>query len=95
MALTLEDIKRVANLAQIEISDDEAYSTLNSITGIFSLIEQMKAVDTSIVAPMYHAQGVDQRLRSDKVTEEDQRELFQLQAPKTEAGLYLVPKVIE
>tara|TARA_B100000686_G_scaffold347290_1_gene435653 strand:- start:3201 stop:3488 length:288 start_codon:yes stop_codon:yes gene_type:complete len=95
MALTHEDIKRVANLARIEINDDEAYSTLNNITGIFSLIEQMQVVDTSSVTPMYHAQDVDQRLRADEVTEEDQRDLFQSQAPKTESELYLVPKVIE
>lgn len=95
MALTLEDVKRVANLARIEISDDEAHTMLDQITGIFSLIEQMQAVDTSTVVPMSHAQDVEQRLREDKVTETDQHELFQLQAPKTEAELYLVPKVIE
>tara|TARA_Y100001936_G_scaffold149114_1_gene145454 strand:+ start:953 stop:1240 length:288 start_codon:yes stop_codon:yes gene_type:complete len=95
MALTLEDVKRVANLARIEISDDEARSTLNNIAGIFSLIEQMQAVDTSRVIPMSHAQDVDQRLREDQVTELDQSELFQLQAPKIESDLYLVPKVIE
>ena len=95
MAVTLEDVKRVANLARIEISNDEAHVTLDQITGIFSLIEQMELVDTSTVLPMSHAQGVEQRLRKDEVTEIDQHKLFQLQAPKTEAELYLVPKVIE
>lgn len=95
MALTLEEVKRVANLARIEISDDEAHTTLNQIAGIFSLIEQMQVVDTSAVMPMSHAQDVEQRLRKDEVTETDQHELFQSQAPETEAGLYLVPKVIE
>ena len=95
MALTLEDVKRVANLARIEISDNEAHTTLDRITGIFSLIEQMQAVDTSTVVPMSHAQDVGRRLREDEVTETDQHALFQLQAPKIEAGLYLVPKVIE
>ena len=95
MVVTLEDVKRVANLARIEISNDEARTTLDQITGIFSLIEQMELVDTSTVIPMSHAQGVEQRLRKDEVTEIDQHKLFQLQAPKTEAKLYLVPKVIE
>lgn len=95
MALTLEDVKRVANLARIEISNDEAHTMLDQITGIFSLIEQMQVVDTSTVVPMSHAQDVEQRLREDEVTEIDQRELFQSLAPKIEAKLYLVPKVIE
>ena len=95
MALTLKDVKRVANLARIEISDDEALTTLDQITGIFFLIEQMQLEDTSTVLPMSHAQDVEQRLREDEITETDQHELFQSQAPKIEAELYLVPKVIE
>ncbi len=95
MSLSLVDIKRVANLACIEISEAEAATTLVQLSGIFGLIEQMQAVDTSAIEPMSHAQDVVQRLRDDTVTESDQRELFQSIAPKTEAGLYLVPKVIE
>ncbi|MEI8384951.1 MAG: Asp-tRNA(Asn)/Glu-tRNA(Gln) amidotransferase subunit GatC [Nitrosomonadaceae bacterium] len=95
MSLTLDDIKRVANLACIETSETEAAAALVHLSGIFSLIEQMQAVDTSTVKPMSHAQDVMQRLRDDMVTESDQRELFQSIAPKTESGLYLVPKVLE
>ncbi|MCX7184972.1 MAG: Asp-tRNA(Asn)/Glu-tRNA(Gln) amidotransferase subunit GatC [Nitrosospira sp.] len=95
MSLSLDDIKRVANLACIEVSETEAATALIQLSGIFGLIEQMQAVDTSAIAPMSHAQDVMQRLRDDTVTESDQRELFQSVAPKTEAGLYLVPKVIE
>ncbi len=95
MSLSLDDIKRVANLACIEISEAEAATALVHLSGIFGLIEQMQAVDTSAIEPMSHAQDVVQRLRDDTVTESDQRELFQSTAPKTEAGLYLVPKVIE
>ena len=58
-------------------------------------VEEMQAVDTKGIAPMSHAQDVSQRLREDVVTETDQRELFQSIAPQVEAGLYLVPKVIE
>ena len=95
MSLSLDDVKRVANLARIEISEDEADQTLTQLSGIFGLIEQMQAVDTSAIAPMSHAQDVMQRLRADAVTEIDQRELFQSVAPQVETGLYLVPKVIE
>ncbi|MCC2680618.1 MAG: aspartyl/glutamyl-tRNA(Asn/Gln) amidotransferase subunit [Nitrosospira multiformis] len=95
MSLSLNDVKRVANLARIEISEDEARKALIQLSGIFDLIEQMQAVDTSAITPMSHAQDVMQRLRADAVTEIDQRELFQSVAPQVEAGLYLVPKVIE
>lgn len=95
MSLSLDDIKRVANLACLEVSETEAATALTQLSGIFGLIEQMQAVDTSAIEPMSHAQDVVQRLRDDMVTESDQRELFQSIAPKTEAGLYLVPKVIE
>lgn len=95
MPLVLEDVKRVANLARIEISEEEAKTTLDQLTGIFYLIEQMQAVDTSAIAPMSHAQDVMQRLRIDTVTEVDQHRLFQSLATQVESGLYLVPKVIE
>ena len=95
MALTLDDVKRVAHLARIAISDDDALSTHAQLTGIFTLIGEMQAVDVSTIEPMSHAQDVVQRLRDDAVTEGDQRERFQAVAPQVEAGLYLVPKVIE
>ncbi len=95
MTLTVDDVKRIADLAYIEINEDEAESTLTQLSGIFGLIESMQAVDTSNVEPMSHAQSVTQRLREDTVTEMDQRELFQSIAPAVETGLYLVPKVIE
>ena len=95
MSLSLDDVKRVAALARVEIGEEEASTALGQLSGIFSLIQQMQAVDTSAIAPMSHAQDVTQRLRADVVTEADQRELFQAIAPQVEAGLYLVPKVIE
>ena len=95
MALTLDDVKRVAQLARIAITDDEAQSTHTQLTGIFQLIAQMEAVDVSAIEPMSHAQGLMQRLREDTVTEGDQHRRFQALAPQVEAGLYLVPKVIE
>ena len=95
MSLTLEQVRRVAQLARIEISDAEAESTLGHLNGIFSLIEQMQAVDTRGIEPMAHAQDLAQRLRTDAVTEIDRRDAFQAVAPEAEAGLFLVPKVIE
>lgn len=95
MSLTLEQVRRIAQLARIEISDAEAESTLGQLNGIFSLIEEMQAVDTRGVEPMAHAQDLAQRLREDRVTEVDRRDAYQAVAPETEAGLYLVPKVIE
>ncbi|HTD89140.1 MAG TPA: Asp-tRNA(Asn)/Glu-tRNA(Gln) amidotransferase subunit GatC [Burkholderiales bacterium] len=95
MALTLDDVKRVAHLARIAINDDEAQSTHVQLTGIFKLIAQMEAVDVNAINPMSHAQDVVQRLREDTVTEGDQRDRFQAVAPQVDSGLYLVPKVIE
>jgi aspartyl-tRNA(Asn)/glutamyl-tRNA(Gln) amidotransferase subunit C len=95
MSLTLEQVRRVAHLARIDVSDAQAESTLGHLNGILALIEEMQAVDTRGVEPMAHAQDLSQRLRSDVVTEENRREAFQAVAPETEAGLYLVPKVIE
>ena len=95
MTLSVNDVKRIADLAYIEIDKDEAEATLTQLSGIFNLIETMQAVDTSSVEPMSHAQSVVQRLREDEVTETDQRELCQSIAPQVEAGLYLVPQVIE
>ena len=95
MALTIPDIKRIAHLARIEINDSEADKTLNKLTGILTLIEEMQAVDTTGITPMSHSQDVVQRLRSDTVTAENQREVFQKNAPAVDNGLYLVPKVIE
>jgi len=95
MPLSLPQVKRVAWLARIEITDAEAETVQGNLNDIFKLIEQMQSVDTEGVAPMAHAQDVAQRLREDRVTEADQHALFQASAPQVEDGLYLVPKVIE
>ncbi len=104
MALEITDIKRIAHLARIDINDEEAQSTLTKLSGIVGLIEQMQAVDTTGIVPMSHSQDVAQRLREDVVTKVNQRDDFQKNAPSlgngsaapaVDAGLYLVPKVIE
>lgn len=95
MSLNITDVKRIAHLARIEVSDLDAESYLVKLSGILGLIEQMQAVDTTGIAPMSHSQDLTQRLREDIVTETNQRGLFQSIAPAVENGLYLVPKVIE
>jgi aspartyl-tRNA(Asn)/glutamyl-tRNA(Gln) amidotransferase subunit C len=95
MQLSNEEVKRIAHLARLALSDAEAEAMRAELAAIFALIEQMQAVDTTDVEPMAHAQDVVQRLREDIVTEHDQHELFQHGAPQVQDGLYLVPKVIE
>ncbi|MDB5801262.1 MAG: gatC [Rhodocyclales bacterium] len=95
MSLSLEEVGRIARLARIELTPQDAEATQAKLSGIFGLIEQMQAVDTTGIAPMSHPQDLVQRLRTDEVTETNQREAFQAVAPEAERGLYLVPKVIE
>lgn len=100
MSLALTDVKRVANLAQLELSEDQAVKTLGQLNGIFALVEQMSAVDTTGIEPLSHpiAAYTDQvslRFRDDVATEPDRRAEYQQPAPATQDGLYLVPKVIE
>ncbi|HNQ04310.1 MAG TPA: Asp-tRNA(Asn)/Glu-tRNA(Gln) amidotransferase subunit GatC [Thiobacillaceae bacterium] len=95
MSISLDDVKRIARLARIRVSDVQAAQTQDRLNTIFRLIEEMRGVDTTGVEPMAHAQDMAQRLRPDVVTEPDRREVYQTVAPQAENGLYLVPKVIE
>jgi len=95
MSLTSEEVNRIAWLARLAIDSDKTDAYAHDLSGILNFIEQMSAVDTDAVAPMAHPLDQAQRLRPDAVTEADQRALFQTLAPAVEAGLYLVPKVIE
>jgi aspartyl-tRNA(Asn)/glutamyl-tRNA(Gln) amidotransferase subunit C len=95
MPINPEQICRIAHLSRIELLPDEVEETSRRINGILGLIEQLRAADTTGTEPMSHALEVVQRLREDNVTESDQRERFQMIAPEVEAGLFLVPKVIE
>jgi aspartyl-tRNA(Asn)/glutamyl-tRNA(Gln) amidotransferase subunit C len=93
--LSLDQIRRVADLARLELSEAEIVAMQHELNGILALVDQMGAVDTEGVEPMSHPQAAMQRLRDDRVSEADQRSLFQSIAPQVEDGLYLVPKVIE
>ncbi len=93
--LTQADVERIAHLARLEINERESKVFSESLSRILVLIEEMNAVDTSTIEPMAHPQDVGLRLRTDVVTETDHHAEFQEIAPATEAGLYLVPKVVE
>ncbi len=95
MSLSVDEVKKIAHLARIEISEAEALATRQQLNDIFAVIGQMQAVNTEGIEPMSHAQDLMLRLRDDVVTERDQHALFQSTAPQVEGGLYLVPKVIE
>lgn len=95
MALSLDDIQRIAHLARIEITPVEAIEVGKKLDDIFELIGRMSAVDTTGIVPMSHAQDVMLPLREDRVTETDRRDVYQSAAPAVRDGLYLVPKVIE
>ncbi|CAN5900162.1 Asp-tRNA(Asn)/Glu-tRNA(Gln) amidotransferase subunit GatC [soil metagenome] len=100
MSLDLSDVKRIANLAQLELSETQAVDTLAKLNGIFSLVEQLKAVDTTGIAPLSHPIAALMpelclRLREDLVTETNHRDKYLQVAPATQDGLYLVPQVIE
>ena len=93
--LSLEEVRRIARLARIELAEAEALAMREQLNGILAMVEEMRRVDTSAVEPMAHPQDARQRLREDRVTEGDERERFQALAPQVEDGLYLVPQVIE
>ncbi len=99
MALTSTDIARIASLAKLKLAPDESERMLNQINGFFDLVERMRAVDTAGVEPLAHPvaaiEDITLRLRDDVVTEPDNRAANQKSAPAVEAGLFLVPKVIE
>ena len=95
MALGPDAIARLARLARIDIDRDEARDVKKKLDAILRLIDDLQAIDTTDIVPMSHAQDVMLALRDDVVTETDQRERFQQEAPAVFGGLYLVPKVIE
>ena len=99
MSLTPDQLQRIALLARIAVSPEEALGVTDRLNRVLGLIDQLQAVDTKGIEPMSHpldAQlAVQQRLRPDAVTEQNRREEYQAVAPAVEGGLYLVPKVIE
>jgi aspartyl-tRNA(Asn)/glutamyl-tRNA(Gln) amidotransferase subunit C len=95
MSLTAQDIRRLGELARIRFDDAEQADLLVKLNQVFDIIEQLRAVDTTGVVPMTHPQSAPLREREDEVTEANQREANQENAPAVESGLYLVPRVVE
>lgn len=95
MSLDKSDVEKIAHLARLAINENDIPDYARDLTNIFELVEQLSTADTSDILPMAHPLDAHQRLRADEVTETNQRDLFQSIAPKTEAGVYLVPQVIE
>jgi aspartyl-tRNA(Asn)/glutamyl-tRNA(Gln) amidotransferase subunit C len=96
MSLSRRDIENIAHLARLALSDAEVPVYVESLSRIISLVSELDHAATTGVIPMSHPlPGLTQRLRLDEVTESDQHELYQRNAPQVLAGLYLVPKVIE
>ena len=95
MALERSDVEKIAHLARLGLTESEIPQTTATLNNILGLIDAMQAVDTTGIEPLAHPLEATQRLRADTVTEQNQRDAYQAVAPETEAGLYLVPKVIE
>ena len=93
--LSAEEVKKIAHLARLGIEEQNVDAYASDLNGILTLMTQMAELDTTHVQPMAHPMDQVQRLRVDEVTEVNQRDYFQINAPKTEEGLYLVPKVID
>jgi aspartyl-tRNA(Asn)/glutamyl-tRNA(Gln) amidotransferase subunit C len=95
VSLTVSEVEDYAHLARLGIESQDVESYAKDLSGMLDLMTQMNNLNTDGVIPMAHPMDQAQRLRSDEVTEQDNREKFQAIAPQVEAGLYLVPKVIE
>jgi aspartyl-tRNA(Asn)/glutamyl-tRNA(Gln) amidotransferase subunit C len=96
MSLTRQDLEKIAHLARLAISDRESPAYVTSLSSIVNFVDELSSVDTGDVVPMAHPlDGQHQRLRPDTVSETDHHEKYQANAPRVQAGLYVVPRVIE
>jgi aspartyl-tRNA(Asn)/glutamyl-tRNA(Gln) amidotransferase subunit C len=95
MSLTPDDVKAIARLARLGIAEQDIPGYAKTLSSILEFVAQLDQVDTASVPPMAHPLDMTQRLREDAVTEQAERERYQQGAPQVEAGLYLVPKVVE
>ena len=95
MGLTSKEVQHIANLARLEVSDEQIDDYVEELTQILDLVDALKGVDTTDLLPLAHPLQMNQRLRADKPTEKNQRDLFQRNAENVEQGLYSVPRVIE
>jgi aspartyl-tRNA(Asn)/glutamyl-tRNA(Gln) amidotransferase subunit C len=95
VSLTTEQVQHIATLARLRLEDGESADVVEKLSRIVDFVDQLQAAPTDDVLPMAHPLNMSQRLRADEVTETNQRDFIQANAPSTEGGYYLVPKVIE
>lgn len=95
MSLTADDVKKIAHLARLNMTEKDIAFYTPQLSNILHFVEQMSSIDTQNIEPLSNPLDLTQRMRQDDVTETDQRAAFQAIAPYVSAGLYLVPKVIE
>jgi aspartyl-tRNA(Asn)/glutamyl-tRNA(Gln) amidotransferase subunit C len=95
MALNEQEVNRVALLARLALSPEESSRLAVDLSSIIGFVQQLESAVTESVEPLAHPLDLAARLRPDVVSEPDARDRFQGIAPAAEAGLYLVPKVIE
>lgn len=95
MSLDIDQVRQVARLARLEVRDDDIGHYASQLSQIMEMVDQLSAAETGDALPMAHPLSMVQRLRPDRVTEENQREKFQANSPAVEQGLFQVPKVIE
>ena len=95
MSLDAHEVKKIAHLARLAVDEADVQSYADDLSRILEFVETLEVADLSAYDPMAHPLDMSQRLRADEVSEPDQRDHFQAIAPATEAGLYLVPRVIE
>ena len=95
MSLNKEQVEYIATLARLKLQDDEIADVVEKLSSIVDFVDQLQAASTDDVLPMAHPLNMSQRLRADEITESDQRDQVQQNAPSVEDGYYLVPRVIE
>jgi aspartyl/glutamyl-tRNA(asn/gln) amidotransferase, C subunit len=95
MALTLNDVEKIARLSRLYLNDGEKAQTLQELNDIFAMVEKMQSINTDGIEPMAHPHEAALRLREDKITETDRAAEYQSVAPEVRNRLYIVPQVIE
>ena len=95
MSLTKDQVQHIATLARLQLEDDEFGDVVDKLSRIVDFVDQLQSAPTDDVLPMAHPLDMSQRLRADDVTESNERDFIQENAPSTDGGYYLVPKVIE
>ena len=95
MSLDRSDVEKIAHLARLALDDEKIGAYATDLSNILQLVEELESIDTGDISPMAHPLHMSQRLREDDALEPNRRESYQSVAPQVEAGLYLVPRVIE